>query len=68
MLYYSVAPQYFRSVYRMNRRMVQYVHWLLRNGNPEDLDLTVALELLSMDFPDMMVQRLAVQRSGEPVQ
>lgn len=68
MLYYSVVPQYFRNVYWMNRRMVQYVHWFLGNCNPEELDLTVALELLSMDVPDMMVQRLAVQRFGEPVQ
>lgn len=61
-LYYSLLPQYFRSVDWMNRRMVQDVHWLLGNCNPEELDLTVALELLSMDFPDMMVRRLAVQR------
>lgn len=38
------------------------LHWLLGNCNPEELDLAVALELLSMDFPDMMVRRLAVQR------
>lgn len=42
--------------------MVQDVHWLLGNCNPEELDVTVALELLGMDFPDMMVRRLAVQR------
>lgn len=61
-LYYSVLPHYFRNVDWMNRKMVEDVHWLLGNCNPEELDLTVALELLSMDFPDMMVRRLAVQR------
>lgn len=61
-LYYSVLPHYFRNVDWMNHKMVQDVHWLLGNCNPEELDLTVALELLSMDFPDMMVRRLAVQR------
>lgn len=38
--------------------MVQDVHWLLGNCNPKELDLTVALDLLRMDFPDMMVRRL----------
>lgn len=42
--------------------MVQDVHWLLGNYNPKELDVTVALELLGMDFPDMIVRRLAVQR------
>lgn len=46
----------------MNHKIVQDVHWLLGNCNPEELDITVALELLGMDFPDMMVRRLAVQR------
>lgn len=60
---YSVnLPQYLRTVDWMNHRAVEDVHWLLGNFNPEELDLTVALELLSMDFPDMMVRRLAVQR------
>lgn len=62
MLYYSLLPHYFRNVDWMNRKMVQDVHWLLGNCNPEEIDLTGALELLSMDFPDLMVRRLAVQR------
>lgn len=61
-LYYSVLPHYFRNVDWMNRKIVQDVHWLLGNCNPEELDLTVALELLGMEFPDTMVRRLAVQR------
>lgn len=62
MLYYSVLPHYLRNIDWMNHKMVQNVHWLLENCNPEELDLTVALELLSLDFPDMLVRRLAVQR------
>lgn len=42
--------------------MVEEVHWLLGNFSPAELDLTLALELLSLDFPDVMVRRLAVQR------
>lgn len=42
--------------------MVQDIHWLLVNCDPGELDLTMALELLSMDFPDVTVRRLAVQR------
>uniref|UniRef100_H3C5K7 Si:rp71-17i16.5 n=1 Tax=Tetraodon nigroviridis TaxID=99883 RepID=H3C5K7_TETNG len=61
-LYGTILPHYFRNVDWMNRETVQDVHWLLGNCNPEELELTVALELLSMDFPDTMVRRLAVQR------
>lgn len=61
-LYCSVLPRYFRTLDWMNHKIVQDVHWLLGNCNPEELDITVALELLGMDFPDMMVRRLAVQR------
>lgn len=46
----------------MNRGVVEDVHWLLGNWDPGELDLTVALELLSMDFADETVRRLAVQR------
>lgn len=62
LLYYSVLPHYCRNLDWMNRKLVQDVHWLLGNCNPEELDLSVALELLSMDFPDSAVRRLAVQR------
>lgn len=46
----------------MNRGVVEDVHWLLGNWDPGELDLTVALELLSMDFADETVRRIAVQR------
>lgn len=42
--------------------MVEDVHWLLGNWDPGELDITVALELLSMDFADVTVRRIAVQR------
>lgn len=46
----------------MNRSVVDDVHWLLAHWDPGELDLTVALELLSLDFADETVRRLAVQR------
>lgn len=46
----------------MDRRVVEDVHWLLGNWDPAELDVTVSLELLSMDFADTMVRQLAVQR------
>uniref|UniRef100_A0A8C6TB16 Si:rp71-17i16.5 n=1 Tax=Neogobius melanostomus TaxID=47308 RepID=A0A8C6TB16_9GOBI len=47
----------------MDRQTVEDVHWLLENwGAPESLDLAVALELLSLDFIDHKVRRLAVRR------
>ncbi|XP_028265652.1 phosphatidylinositol 4,5-bisphosphate 3-kinase catalytic subunit gamma isoform [Parambassis ranga] len=60
--YASNLPHYLRSVDWMNRRVVEDVHWLLGNWDPGELDVTVALELLSMDFADEIVRRLAVQR------
>uniref|UniRef100_A0A665VWB8 phosphatidylinositol 3-kinase n=1 Tax=Echeneis naucrates TaxID=173247 RepID=A0A665VWB8_ECHNA len=58
----SNLPYYLRNVNWMDRKVVEDVHWLLGNWDPEDLDVTVALELLSMDFADETVRRLAVQR------
>ncbi|XP_072222733.1 phosphatidylinositol 4,5-bisphosphate 3-kinase catalytic subunit gamma isoform isoform X1 [Leuresthes tenuis] len=60
--YASNLPHFLRNVDWMNSRVVEDVHWLLGNLDPRELDLTVALELLSMDFADEMVRRLAVQR------
>lgn len=60
--YASSLPHYLRNVDWMNRKVVEDVHWLLGNWNPAELDLSVALELLSMDFPDEVVRRLAVRR------
>ncbi|XP_029291960.1 phosphatidylinositol 4,5-bisphosphate 3-kinase catalytic subunit gamma isoform [Cottoperca gobio] len=60
--YASNLPHFLRSVDWMNRTVVEDVHWLLENWDPSELDVTVALELLSMDFADVMVRRLAVQR------
>ncbi|XP_037333656.2 phosphatidylinositol 4,5-bisphosphate 3-kinase catalytic subunit gamma isoform [Pungitius pungitius] len=60
--YASNLPQYLRKVDWMDRSGVEDVHWLLGKWDPGDLDVTVALELLSMDFSDRMVRRLAVQR------
>ncbi|XP_023271354.1 phosphatidylinositol 4,5-bisphosphate 3-kinase catalytic subunit gamma isoform-like [Seriola lalandi dorsalis] len=60
--YASNLPYYLRNVDWMNREVVEDVHWLLGHWDPGDLDVTVALELLSMDFADETVRRLAVQR------
>ncbi|KAJ0036434.1 hypothetical protein NQD34_005111 [Periophthalmus magnuspinnatus] len=56
-------PEFLRKVNWMDRRAVEDVHWLLDHwGAPQDLDLTVALELLGLDFIDHRVRRLAVER------
>ncbi|KAF1390879.1 hypothetical protein PFLUV_G00062680 [Perca fluviatilis] len=60
--YASNLPHYLRNVDWMNRRVVEDVHWLLGNWDPGELDVTLALELIGMDFADVMVRRLAVQR------
>ncbi|XP_071396359.1 phosphatidylinositol 4,5-bisphosphate 3-kinase catalytic subunit gamma isoform [Centroberyx affinis] len=60
--YASNLPQFLRSVDWMKRSVVEDVHWLLGHWDAGELDLSVALELLSVDFADERVRRLAVQR------
>ncbi|XP_048873048.1 phosphatidylinositol 4,5-bisphosphate 3-kinase catalytic subunit gamma isoform isoform X1 [Brienomyrus brachyistius] len=70
--YGSNLPQFLRKVNWLNSNAVQDIHWLLSNWDPEDLEVPIALELLSVDFADKMVRRLAVQKletlSNEEVQ
>lgn len=60
--YAASLPPYLRNVDWMNRRAVEDVHWLLGNWDTGDIDVAVALELLSVDFADETVRKLAVQR------
>uniref|UniRef100_UPI003AAC3903 phosphatidylinositol 4,5-bisphosphate 3-kinase catalytic subunit gamma isoform n=1 Tax=Centroberyx gerrardi TaxID=166262 RepID=UPI003AAC3903 len=60
--YASNLPHFLRSVDWMKRSVVEDVHWLLGHWDAGELDLSVALELLSVDFADERVRRLAVQR------
>lgn len=60
--YASNLPHFLRNVDWMSRKAVEDVHWLLDSFDGEELDIAVALELLSMDFADETVRRLAVQR------
>uniref|UniRef100_A0A3Q2QNK6 phosphatidylinositol 3-kinase n=1 Tax=Fundulus heteroclitus TaxID=8078 RepID=A0A3Q2QNK6_FUNHE len=60
--YGSNLPHFLRNVDWLDRRVVEDVHWLLGLWHPGELDVHVALELLSMDFPDEIVRQLAVQR------
>uniref|UniRef100_A0A672SKZ0 Si:rp71-17i16.5 n=1 Tax=Sinocyclocheilus grahami TaxID=75366 RepID=A0A672SKZ0_SINGR len=59
--YASNLPQFLRTVDWMLPTAVQDVHWLLSHWGPEDIGPSLALELLSVDFADMKVIRLAVQ-------
>ncbi|XP_060750625.1 phosphatidylinositol 4,5-bisphosphate 3-kinase catalytic subunit gamma isoform isoform X1 [Tachysurus vachellii] len=60
--YASNLPQFLRTVDWLKPSAVQDVHWLLSHWEPDDLELFVALELLSVDYTDENVRRLAVQR------
>ncbi|KAK2885671.1 hypothetical protein Q8A67_016508 [Cirrhinus molitorella] len=60
--YASNLPQFLRTIDWMMPSAVQDVHWLLSHWEPDDIELSVALELLSVDFADMKVRKLAVQR------
>ncbi|KAL2104125.1 hypothetical protein ACEWY4_000993 [Coilia grayii] len=60
--YTSNLPQFLRSIDWLNPDAVQDIHWLLGHWQPHDLELAVALELLSVNFADERVRGLAVQR------
>uniref|UniRef100_A0A8C4YTB1 phosphatidylinositol 3-kinase n=1 Tax=Gadus morhua TaxID=8049 RepID=A0A8C4YTB1_GADMO len=60
--YTANLPTFLRSVDWLKRNVVEDVHWLLEHLEPEELDLSVALELLSFDSIDESVRRLVVQR------
>ncbi|XP_064154224.1 phosphatidylinositol 4,5-bisphosphate 3-kinase catalytic subunit gamma isoform isoform X3 [Anguilla rostrata] len=60
--YSAHLPQYLRKVNLLKPLAVQDIHWLLRNWDPKDLDVPTALELLSVDFADEQVRKLAVQK------
>ncbi|XP_030623619.1 phosphatidylinositol 4,5-bisphosphate 3-kinase catalytic subunit gamma isoform [Chanos chanos] len=60
--YTSNLPQFLRTVDWLKPSVVQDVHWLLSHWEPQDLELPVALELLSVDYADEKVRELAVQR------
>ncbi|KAL7864769.1 hypothetical protein AOLI_G00161890 [Acnodon oligacanthus] len=60
--YASNLPQFLRTVDWLMPSAVQDVHWLLGHWKPQNLELPVALELLSVDYIDEKVRRLAVQR------
>lgn len=60
--YASNLPQFLRTIDWLKPSAVQDVHWLLNHWEPNDLELPVALELLSVDYTDEKVRRLAVQR------
>ncbi|XP_041655561.1 phosphatidylinositol 4,5-bisphosphate 3-kinase catalytic subunit gamma isoform [Cheilinus undulatus] len=58
----AAITHYLRTVDWLNCRDVDNAHRLLENVDPEELDVTVALELLSMEFADVTARRLAVKR------
>ncbi|MEQ2203913.1 hypothetical protein XENOCAPTIV_005272, partial [Xenoophorus captivus] len=60
--YGSNLPHFLRNIDWLDRRVVEDVHWLLGLWDPGELDVHVALELLSMDFPDEIIRKVAVQR------
>lgn len=60
--YTSNLPQFLQSVDWLQSSTVQDVHWLLEQWKPQDLELSIALELLSVAYIDEKVRRLAVQR------
>ncbi|XP_066554311.1 phosphatidylinositol 4,5-bisphosphate 3-kinase catalytic subunit gamma isoform [Amia ocellicauda] len=62
MQYGSNLPQFLSTINWCDPDTVQDIHWLLRSWNPQNLDISIALELLSFNFADDEVRRLAIKR------
>ncbi|XP_067908280.1 phosphatidylinositol 4,5-bisphosphate 3-kinase catalytic subunit gamma isoform [Heterodontus francisci] len=63
--YSNALPKFLRTVQWGNLKAVEEVHWLFEHWNPLELDIAVALELLSIEIADEKVRTLCVQRLEE---
>ncbi|XP_060691293.1 phosphatidylinositol 4,5-bisphosphate 3-kinase catalytic subunit gamma isoform isoform X2 [Hemiscyllium ocellatum] len=60
---YSLSlPTFLSTVQWGDLKAVEEVHWLFDHWNPPELDIAVALELLSINIADEKVRTLSVQR------
>ncbi|XP_067854476.1 phosphatidylinositol 4,5-bisphosphate 3-kinase catalytic subunit gamma isoform [Heptranchias perlo] len=63
--YSNSLPKFLSTVQWGNLEAVEEVHWLFEHWNPPELDIAIALELLSINFADEKVRSLSVQRLEE---
>ncbi|XP_059505694.1 phosphatidylinositol 4,5-bisphosphate 3-kinase catalytic subunit gamma isoform isoform X2 [Stegostoma tigrinum] len=63
---YSLSlPTFLSTVKWGDLKAVEEVHWLFDHWNPPELDIAIALELLSINIADEKVRTLSVQRLEE---
>ncbi|XP_029457080.1 phosphatidylinositol 4,5-bisphosphate 3-kinase catalytic subunit gamma isoform-like isoform X2 [Rhinatrema bivittatum] len=63
--YGNNLPTFLSKVQWGDLEAVQDIHWLLDHWNPENLDIAIALELLSINFADKNVRKKSVNRLKE---
>ncbi|XP_041047074.1 phosphatidylinositol 4,5-bisphosphate 3-kinase catalytic subunit gamma isoform isoform X2 [Carcharodon carcharias] len=63
---YSLSlPKFLSTVQWGDLKAVEEVHWLFEHWNPLELDISTALELLSINIADEKVRTLSVKRLEE---
>ncbi|XP_015203454.2 phosphatidylinositol 4,5-bisphosphate 3-kinase catalytic subunit gamma isoform [Lepisosteus oculatus] len=60
--YGSHLLQFLSTINWCDPDTVRDIHWLLNNWDPHDLDISVALELLSIKYADEEVRRMAIKK------
>ncbi|XP_043934659.1 phosphatidylinositol 4,5-bisphosphate 3-kinase catalytic subunit gamma isoform-like isoform X2 [Protopterus annectens] len=60
--YGNSLPSFLTTINWANHEAVQDLHWLLLSWNPQNLNIAIALELLSINFSDEKVRRMSVKR------
>nr|XP_033781758.1 phosphatidylinositol 4,5-bisphosphate 3-kinase catalytic subunit gamma isoform-like [Geotrypetes seraphini]XP_033781759.1 phosphatidylinositol 4,5-bisphosphate 3-kinase catalytic subunit gamma isoform-like [Geotrypetes seraphini]XP_033781760.1 phosphatidylinositol 4,5-bisphosphate 3-kinase catalytic subunit gamma isoform-like [Geotrypetes seraphini] len=63
--YSNNLPTFLSQVKWEDLNAVQDIHWLLEHWNPKNLDIAIALELLSINFADKNVRKKSVRRLKE---
>uniref|UniRef100_UPI00398E76AF phosphatidylinositol 4,5-bisphosphate 3-kinase catalytic subunit gamma isoform isoform X2 n=1 Tax=Pristiophorus japonicus TaxID=55135 RepID=UPI00398E76AF len=63
--YSNSLPKFLSTVQWGDLKAVEEVHWLFEHWNPPELDIAIALELLSINFADEKVRTLSVHRLEE---
>ncbi|MGH0181163.1 UNVERIFIED_CONTAM: hypothetical protein FKN15_006002 [Acipenser sinensis] len=60
---YGVSlPKFLSTINWGDPTAVQDIHWLVSHWNPVDLDIAIALELLSIHFADEHIRRMSIKR------
>ncbi|XP_014350198.1 phosphatidylinositol 4,5-bisphosphate 3-kinase catalytic subunit gamma isoform [Latimeria chalumnae] len=63
--YGTSLPRFLSTINWGDMEAVQDLHWLLQHWDPHNLDIVIALELLSINFADEKIRKMSVDRLEE---